>query len=374
MKLYFLLILGILLAVMPASAKKHILYVGTYTEGMTEGIFIYSFNDHSGKLKDLKMPAVSNNPSFLTISSDKKFLYAVGEVDNLGDGHSGGVAAYRIQDDYGLKLINHVLTFGANPCHVNVSPDGKLVVASNYTGGNLSVFNVRDDGGLSDLVQRIQDEGSGPFPERQAEPHVHSAQFFDKGKLLYAADLGIDELKIFSVIPGSQTPLVPYSQPFIKLPPGSGPRHFAFSADGRYLYVINELASTITVFMKYGDDWKDVQNIKTIPKDFKGESWCADIHLSSNGQFVYGSNRGHNSIAVFKRDQVNGKLELVETVPVEGNWPRNFTIDPTGQFLLVANQKSNDITVFKIDPTSGKLKYTGIKVPNHSPVCLQFLK
>lgn len=374
MKLFLLLILGILLTTAPVSAKKHILYVGTYTDGMANGIFVYSFNDHSGKLKNLKIPTISNNPSFLTIAPDKKYLYAVGELDNLGDKNSGGVAAYRIQDDYSLKLINHVLTFGANPCHVSISPDGKLLAASNYTGGNLSIFKIEENGGLSQIVQRIQDEGSGPFPERQAAPHVHSSQFANKGKLLYAADLGIDELKIFSVDQKADNPLTPYSNPFVKLPPGSGPRHFAFSADGRYIYVINELASTIIVLMKYGDDWKDVQDIRTLPKDFKGESWCADIHISSDGRFVYGSNRGHNSIAVFKRDQVNGKLELIETVPVEGNWPRNFAIDPTGQFILVANQKSDDITVFKIDPTSGKLKYTGIKVSNHSPVCLKFLK
>lgn len=374
MKLFFLLFLGILLAAAPVSAKKHILYVGTYTDGMANGIFVYSFNEHSGKLKDLKIPTVCNNPSYLTFSPDKKFLYSVSELDNLGENNSGGIAAYQILDDYRLKPVNQMLTYGANPCHVSVSPDGKLLAASNYTGGSLSVFRIAENGGLSQLVQRIQDEGSGPFPERQDAPHVHSSQFADKGKLLYVADLGIDQLKIFSVNEKAEIPLSPYSNPFVKLPPGSGPRHFAFSSDGRYIYVISELASTISVLMKYGDDWKDVQDIKTLPKDFKGESWCADIHISSDGRFVYGSNRGHNSIAVFKRDQVSGKLELIEIVPVEGNWPRNFAIDPTGQFILVANQKSNDITVFKINPTSGKLKYTGIRVENHSPVCLQFLK
>jgi 6-phosphogluconolactonase len=298
----------------------------------------------------------------------------VSELDNLGENNSGGVAAYRIGDNYSLKLINHVLTYGANPCHVSVSPDGKLLVASNYTGGSLSVFRVEENGELSPLVQRIQDEGSGPFPERQTAPHVHSTQFVNQGKLLFAADLGIDQLKVFSVNPKAEIPLTAYSPSFVKLPPGSGPRHFAFSPDGRYIYVVNELASTITVLMKYGEDWKDVQDIKTLPKDFKGESWAADIHLSADGRFVYASNRGHNSLVVFKRDQVNGKLELIETIPVEGNWPRNFAIDPTGQFILVANQKSDDVTVFKINPDSGKLKYTGIKVSNHSPVCLQFLK
>ncbi len=373
MKLYLVCLLSILLTSLNVEAKKHLLYVGTYTQGISDGIFVYSFNDRNGKLVDLKIPAVSNNPSFLTISADKKFLYAVGEVDNLNQNQSGGISAFRIEMDGKLTLINQVLSNGANPCHVSLSPDGKKLVASNYTGGNLSLFRILPDGSLSELVQRIQHTGSGPFPERQKEPHAHSARFDASGKLLFAADLGIDELKIYSVGTG-ETPLSVNSQPFIKLPPGSGPRHFDFSPDGRYIYVINELSSTITVLMKYGNDWKDIQNIKTLPKDFTGVSWCADIHLSADGRFVYGSNRGHNSIAVFERDQTNGKLSLIENVSVEGNWPRNFTIDPTGQFLLVANQKSEDITVFKIDKPSGKLSFTGVKVKNQSPVCLQFLK
>lgn len=373
MKVFIISLLCVFFLGLQVEAKRHILYVGTYTKGMANGIFVYAFNDRSGRLIDLKMPAISNNPSFLTISPNKKYMYAVGELDNLDSDQSGGLAAYRINPDGKLTLINHVLTHGANPCHVSLSPDGKKLVASNYTGGNLSFFNILSDGSLSEMVQRIQHEGSGPVPDRQAAPHAHSARFDATGKLLYAADLGIDELKIYDVAPGSNE-VTPHAQPYVKMSPGSGPRHFDFSADGRFIYVINELNSTITVLMKYGAEWKTVQTIKTLPKDFKGENNCADIHVSADGRFVYGSNRGHNSIAVFKREANSGKLEMIETVSVEGNWPRNFTLDPSGNFLLVANQKSNDITVFKIDQPSGKLAYTGIKVPNESPVCLQFLK
>jgi 6-phosphogluconolactonase len=373
MKLILSCLLGILLSGMPVLAKKHIMYVGTYTKGMTDGIFVYSFDDHSGKLVDLKIPAVSNNPSFLTISGDKKYLYAVGEVDNLDENHSGGVSAFKIEKTGQLILLNHVLTDGANPCHVCLSPDGKKLVASNYTGGNISLFNVMPDGRLSELMQKIQHVGSGPFPGRQTEPHAHSAKFDASGKLLFVADLGIDELKIYNFLSGDK-PLTPNVQAFVKFAPGSGPRHFEFSADGNYIYVINELSSTITVLMKYGGIWKDVQTIKTLPKGFLGESWAADIHLSDDNRFVYGSNRGHNSIAVFKRDPISGKLEMIQTISVEGTWPRNFTIDPTGRFLLVANQRSNNITVFKVDEISGKLTFTGRKFQNESPVCLQFLK
>jgi len=373
MKLFTICLFSFFLMTQGAEAKKHILYVGTYTTGMAEGIFVYSFNDQTGRLVNLKMPIVCNNPSFLTISADKKFLYSVDEVDDPDKNNSGGISAFRIEEKGRLTFLNHVQTNGANPCHVGISPDGKRLVASNYSGGNLSVFNVLPNGSLSEMVQRIQHEGSGPFPGRQSEPHAHSARFDATGKLLFAADLGIDELKIYRVGAG-EVPLKPDAQPFIKLFPGSGPRHFDFSSDGRFIYVINELNSSVAVIMKYGGEWKTVQTIKTVPKDYIGESWCADIHLSADGRFVYGSNRGHNSIAVFKRDNTSGKLEMVQTVSVEGNWPRNFTLDPTGQFLLVANQKSNDITVFKIDQPSGKLAYTGIKVANTSPVCLQFLK
>ena len=373
MKIFLLCLLGIMISGMEAKAKKHIMYVGTYTKGMANGIFIYSFNDQTGKLVDLKNPVLSNNPSFLTISANQQFLYAVGEVDNLDSEKSGGVSAFRIEKNGQLSFINHALTNGANPCHVCLSPDGKQLVASNYTGGNVSLFNILPDGRLTELMQKVQHVGSGPFKGRQDEPHAHSARFDPTGKLLYVADLGIDEFKIYQIKKGVN-PLSPYSQPFLKLPAGSGPRHFDFSPDGNYIYVINELSSTITVLMKYGGVWKEIQTVSTLPKDFSGESWCADIHLSVDGRFVYGSNRGHNSISVFKRDQTGGKIEMIQTISVEGDWPRNFTLDPTGRFLLVANQRSNDITVFKVDEISGKLIYKGIKVQLESPVCLQFLK
>jgi len=377
MKISILCLLCLCLLGLNAEAKKHILYVGTYTKGMANGIFVYQFNDRSGKLTDMKMPVVSSNPSYLTISASKDFLYAVGEQNDLGEKHSGGLSAFRIEKTGKkigqLSLINHVLSHGANPCHVCVSPNNKWLVASNYTGGNLSFFNILPDGSLTDTVKVIQHVGSGPFPGRQAEPHVHSAQFDKSGKFVYAADLGIDEVRVYRISNDGKS-VIEAGQPILKLPAGSGPRHFDFSADGRYVYVINELSSTITVFMKYGNEWKEIQDIKTFPKEFKGETWCADIHLSADGRFVYGSNRGHNSIAVFSRDKMNGKLALIQTISVEGNWPRNFTLDPTGGFLLVANQKSNDITVFKVDVSTGMLKYTGIKVPNESPVCLKFLE
>lgn len=373
MKLSVLFLSVMMFLAMAAGAKKHILYVGTYTKGVTDGIFVYSFNDQTGRLVDKKMPVVIESPSFLTISGDKKYLYAVSELADPEKNGGGIVSAFSIGKKGPLKLINQVWNHGAHPCYVSLSPDGKRLVTANYTGGSLSVFDVLPDGSLSEMVQRIQHEGSSVFKGRQDEPHAHSARFDATGKFLFAADLGTDELKVYQYASNSKQ-LVPNAQPFVKMAKGSGPRHFEFSPDGNFIYVINELNSTITVLIKYGGVWKEIQAIKTLPKDFKEESWCADIHLSADGRFLYGSNRGHNSIAVFTRHKVSGKLELIQTISVEGNWPRNFTIDPTGKFLLVANEKSNDITVFRIDEPTGKLKYTGIKVQNQSPVCLQFLE
>jgi 6-phosphogluconolactonase len=373
MKILYFIALILLVMTQQLEAKKHLLYVGTYTKGMTDGIFIYSFNDKTGKLKDLKIPVVSNNPSFLTISPNNKYLYAVGETDDPDKNHSGGVSAFKIEKKGRLKLINHVLTEGPNPCHVSISSDGKKLIASNYTGGSISLFNLLPDGSLTEMIQKVQHEGSGPYPGRQEGPHAHSAKFSPDGRLLFAADLGIDELKIYE-IKLAVLPLSPHSQPFVKFSPGSGPRHFDFTPDLTYIYVINELSSTVSVLMKYGNTWKEVQSISTLPKDFEGENTCADIHLSANGNFVYASNRGHNSLVVYQRDKTNGKLELIQTTSVQGDWPRNFTIDPKGRFLLVANQRSNDIVVFSIDEATGKLLPTGKKIECNSPVCLQFLK
>ena len=373
MKTFVISLMCVLFISLQVDAKRHTLYIGTYTKGMANGIFVFSFNDQTGRLIDLKRPAIINNPTSLTISPSKKYLYAVSQLDSLSADKSGGISSFRIESDSKLTLINYVLTHGENPCYVSLSPDGKKLVTTNYTSGSLSFFKILPDGSLSEMVQRIQHEGSGPFPGRQTQSHPNSARFDAAGKLLFASDLGTDELKIYDITTG-ESMIQPHEQPFVKLAPGSGPRHFDFSADGRYIYVVNELSSTIVVLMKYGGEWKSVQTIRTLPKDFKEENWGADIHLSTDGRFVYVSNLGHNSIAAFKRDPINGKLELIETVSVDGNWPQNFTIDPSGRFLVVANQKSNDIVVFKIDQPSGKLIFTGFKVPTESPVCLQFLK
>lgn len=368
----YTIIFVLLISTANTFAKKYQLYIGTYTNGESKGIYHYVFDSNTGTLNYKTVTEGIKNPSFLKISPDKKYLYSVAEGDSFNGKKGGGVAAYKIETDTKLTFLNDALSMGAYPCHVAISPDGKTVIASNYGGGNLAVYNVFNDGKLTPIKQLIQLEGSGGDKTRQATPHTHSALFSKKGTHFFAADLGIDKLMCYKPDIDKNT-FVANDQPYIEMEPGAGPRHFKLTKNEKFIYVINELNSTVSVLKNKNDEYIKIQDISTLPADFSGESYCADIHISPDEQFVYGSNRGHNSIAIFKRNTESGELTFIGTESVRGDWPRNFNIEPSGNFLLVANQKSNNITVFKIDTKSGKLSFTGtdVKVPN--PVCLEFL-
>jgi 6-phosphogluconolactonase len=350
--------------------KEYFLYVGTYSENNSEGIYCYQFSEETGELTPVAVTPNQENPSFLAISPDAKYLYAVSEVKESPQIDSGSVTAYRILDSGQLEKINREATKGYHPCHVAVSPDGQFLVASNYTSGSLSLYRVGDDGALDASFQQIQHEGSGPDQNRQQSPHAHSALFTKDGKLLVSADLGTDRIDFYKL--GAEGQFVPAGQEFVGMGPGSGPRHFDFSPDGEFIYVMNEMASTVTVLKRTGSDYQVVETVSSLPAGYDGVKAGADIHVSRDGRFVYCSNRGHNSIAVFQRG-AGGKITLLENEPVQGDWPRNFAISPDGGFLLVANQRSNNISVFKVDPGTGKLDFTGKAIDVPSPVCLMFL-
>ncbi len=369
---YSVLSLALLFIIHTASAQEKHLYIGTYTDGESKGIYHYLFDTETGKLEFANATGEIKNPSFLKISPNKKYLYSVAEGDSFNGIRGGGIAAYKIEKKGKLSRINDVLSLGAYPCHVTVSPDNKKIVASNYGGGSLAIYDVVEGGGISPIRQLLQHEGTGPNQKSQSSAHTHSAQFDASGKKLYTADLGIDKFLIYSYNEDSLL-YFPDKQPFVKMEPGAGPRHFAFSRRQDFIYIINELNSTVSVLKKTKEGIRKIQDISTLPTDFKGNSYCADIHMSADGRFVYGSNRGHNSIAIFSRDLKSGLLTFIGTEPVRGNWPRNFSIAPGGNFLLVANQKSDNITVFNIDKKSGKLNYSGIEIKIPSPVCLEFL-
>lgn len=343
-------------------------YVGSYTSEGAEGIYLCTLNTETGELTLKKTFRGMDNPSFVRLSPDRKYLYAVSETAK-GDGKTGYVHAYKVEKNGNLTLLNSQESEGDNPCHVDVSPDGKHVLVSNYSSGTFSLFDVKKDGSLTPAVKTIQNEGSGTVKGRQEGPHAHSAKFSPFSDEIFNADLGTDQLNIFYLKDGT---MVQEGQPFVKLAPGAGPRHFDFYPNGKTIFVISELNSTVSVLHKINNNWEVVQSISTLPNNFKGESYCADIHLSNDSKFLYGSNRGHNSIAVFKVNEKDQTLEMLGTVPVEGNWPRNFGISPDGNWLLVANQRSGNITVFKVNTEEGNITYTGKQIKLPSPVCVEF--
>lgn len=343
-------------------------YVGTYTTEGAKGIHLCSLNTNTGEIELIKtFPGVAN-PSFVRLSPNRNYLYAVGETAK-SDGKVGLVYAFKVEQNGDLTLINSQESGGDNPCHLDVSNDGKHVLVSNYSSGTVSLFDVKEAGGLSPAVRIVQNEGTGPNTARQEAPHAHSAKFSPFSDEIFNADLGTDHLNIFQFENGS---MVQEGQKFVQIPPGSGPRHFAFYPNGRTIFVINELSSDITVVNKIQDKWVVGQTISTLPDQFKGESYCADIHLSKDNKFLYGSNRGHNSIAIFKVNEKDQTLEMLGTVPVEGNWPRNFAISPDGKWLLAANQRSGNITVFKVNTTDGEIEFSGNQLETPSPVCIDF--
>ncbi len=344
-------------------------YVGTFTSEGSEGIYLCSFNPGNGDLFQKQIFKGIDNPNFLRKSPEGKYLYVTMRPPSQVESTGGYVAAYRIGRNGRIEFINKQPTHGKDPCYVDVSSDGKNVAVSNYGGGSVALFPVKDDGSLSPASSVVMHEGSGPHPTRQTKAFAHSIRFSAHNSLVYAADLGADKLFAYE-IEKSAGKLVPAFQPFVKLPPGSGPRHFEFSKDGKFCYVVNELSSTIDVFSNNNNQLKGIQTIRTIPDTFSELNYCADIHISPDGIFLYASNRGMNSIAVFSRDD-QGMLKLLANVSTEGNWPRNFILDPTGRYILAANQKSHNITVFQLE--NGIPVFTGKELKIPAPVCLEFL-
>jgi len=372
--------LGLTLADLPvagaAQAGELLLYVGTYTTGNSEGIYLYRFNLTSGELTHAGTTKGVVNPSFLTLAPNRRYLYAVNEVDDFAGRKSGAVSAFAVdQKTGGLRLLNQQASLGANPCYVDVNAAGKFVLIANYTGGNLTVFPVQPGGGLGESTDTKQYQGSSVNRERQEGPHAHCVMLDPTNRFAYSCDLGTDKIMIFR-FDAQNGKLLPNEPPWVQVKPGSGPRHLAFDGTGSYVFVLNELASTLIAFRRDPEkgSLQELQTITTLPKDFAGANTGADLHVSRNGQFLFCSNRGHDSIAIFKIDPRNGALTAIGHEPTRGLTPRNFAIDPTGAFLLVANQKSDNIVVFRLDQRTGRLSLTGQMVQVPSPVCLKFTK
>lgn len=336
-------------------AQTKTLYIGSYTKKDSEGIYKVDFNTKTGALSNKTLVAKIENPSFIALSKNKKNLYAAAREKE----HN--VSAFKVKKDGWLVFLNKLPSNGRGPCHVTVNKKGDHVAISNYGGGTIAIYSTEKGGKLKETTQVFNHN------TKEQKSHVHSAQFFKND--LFVADLGRNAIYNYHLDNTNSYKLK--FNTLVKTTGNPGPRHFKLTKNGKYIYVINEYSGSITSIKKTKNSFTQIDYDTTLRKDFKGKNTCADIHISKNERFIYGSNRGENTIVVFKRSTKDGTLEKIQNISTHGNWPRNFTLDPTGRFLLVANQKSNTISVFSIHKNTGKLTYLK-STATASPTCLIF--
>jgi 6-phosphogluconolactonase len=370
-------LMGILRGAEPKAHDDYLVYIGTYTRGSdSQGIYRLRLNAATGEMTDVQLAGKAVNPSFLAVHPNKAALYAVSEIEQTDGKPTGGVAAFRIDAATGnLTPLNAQPSGGAGPCYVTTDRAGKVALVANYGGGSVAALPIAADGSLQPAGTVVQHEGSSVDPKRQEGPHAHSFVFSPDNTRAYAPDLGLDQVLIYQVHTADGT-LTPNNPASAAVAAGAGPRHFDFHPNAKFAYVINEMASSITAFAfdPATGGLTPLQTVSSLPEgEFPGNS-TADIHVHPNGKFLYGSNRGHNSIVVFAIDESTGKLTHVQHQSTLGEIPRNFGIDPTGRILLAENQQSNSIHAFAIDPQTGKLTATGHHVDVPRPVCVRFVE
>lgn len=358
------------------SSRKFFTYVGTYTGPRSKGIYLFKFDPGHGTLEPLGVAAELSSPSFLAVHPSKPLLYAINEVDKFEGKPTGAVTAFKVDRKTGsLTLLNQVSAGGPGPCHVSVDRTGRCVLVANYGGGSVASYQILPDGGLRGPVSFIQHTGSSVNPSRQKEPHAHSINVSPNNRFAYAADLGLDKILIYK-LDAKKATLTPNSITHASLAPGSGPRHFAFHPSGRHAYVINEIVCTVTAFAHNSRTGalREIQTVSTLPagEAMKPAYSTAEIVAHPNGKLLFGSNRGHHTIAGFQVRE-DGSLTPAGHTPTQGRTPRNFAIDPTGSHLFAANQGTDNLVVFSIDGTSGALSPTGITAGVPSPVCVRFI-
>jgi 6-phosphogluconolactonase len=354
------------------------IYVGTIPGGQSKskGIYMVQFDPRTGALSRPELAAEAPRPSFVAIHPSKKFLYATDETADGSGKRGGGVGAFAIDADTGkLSPINKQPSGGAGPCYVAVDKTGRLLLTANYGSGSVAALPINaDDGRLAPPSSTYQDTGTGPDASRQTGPHAHSFNFDPSDRFALACDLGIDKVFVYRVDDVEHGKLTANDPPFATTPPGGGPRHLTFDPSGKFVYVNNEMGGSITVFAWDGERGalKELQTVPTLPADFKTLNTTAEVRVHPSGKFVYCSNRGHDSIAVFARDESTGKLTPRGYVGTQGKTPRNFTFDPSAKFLIAANQGTDNIVSYTIDQETGALTPTGLSVEVATPVCLRF--
>src|ERR1700680_1456810 len=370
--LIFLAIASGICAAQPAAGKEDLVYVGTYTDHGSKGIYSYRFDSKTGHLTEIGLVAETENPTFLALDVHQRFLYAANEIPKYNGQATGAVSAFAIDSGTGkLSLLNQLSSRSPGPAYISVDRTGKYVLTANYPLGSVTLFPILDNGGLGDPSAFVQHKGSSVNADRQAGPHAHAIELSPDNRFALVADLGIDQVLVYPFDQSTGRLGEPHTT---KIDPGSGPRHLRFSPNGKFVYLINEMLSNVTVFSydAANGDLSKVQTISTLPKDFAGKSSAAEVQIHPSGKFLYASNRGHDSIAVFAIDDSKGTLTPIENVPTQGKTPRNFALDPSGSWLLDANQDSNNIVVFRIDQKTGRLKPAGENFSLASPVCITF--
>lgn len=350
-------------------------YLGTYTGQERGGIYVCEFDLASGKLTEPRVAAELVNPSFLAVHPSRKFLYAVGEIEDFGGGKAGGVSALAIDPATGaLKLLNQQSSKGAGPCHLVVDDAGKNVLVANYGGGSVACLPLEADGKLRPASAFVQHEGSSVNPQRQQGPHAHSINLDAANRFAVAADLGLDKLLVYR-FDAAQGRLTSHDPPSVSVPPGGGPRHFAFHPSGKWAYTNNEITSTVSAlsYEAAAGKFAVLQTISTLPEETPGNS-TAEIRVHPSGRFVYVSNRGHDSVAIFAVDAATGQLTARGHQSTQGKVPRNFNLTPDGRWLLAANQDSANVAVLRVDGQTGALEPTGVQIAVPRCVCVRFVE
>lgn len=352
---------------LPPAAKTYRAYVGSYTSKTdSKGIYQFTFDPATGKMSAYELAGQTQDPSWVIVHPDGKFLYAANEMDK-----GSTISAFSIEPKSGkLTLLNQQPAQGEGPCHLTFDRTGKFLLTANYSTGNAVVYPILADGKLGERTASVTEQGAtGPNKKRQDGPHAHWIGASKNNRFVYVADLGLDKIFVykFDAARGDLTPDDP-----VVAKPGTGPRHIAFSADGKFMYLLGELDSAVSVFANEKGTFRSIQNIPMLPAGFSGRNDAAEIEIHPSGKFLYASNRGHDSFAVYAIDQKKGTLTQVEIVPTGGKEPRHFAIDPTGHFLLAENQNTNQIVEFRIDQSEGKLTPTGETLLTPSPICISF--
>ncbi len=345
-------------------------YIGTYTSQGGEGIYTCEVDPVTGALGDLRARARTANPTFLCLHPTLPTLYAANEVADTDGQKTGGVSAYAVAADGSLTLLNRPMSHGTSPCYVSVDRTGRWLLVANYTSGTVAVLPVLADGALGPATHVVQHEGTGPH-RNQGGPHAHLIRQDPAGRYVLACDLGTDEVKVYR-LDVDQGRLTPNDPPSLKVRAGQGPRHLEFHPNGLWVYVINELGSTMTACAWDGERGAltEIGTVSTLPAGYADVSYCADVHVAPSGRYVYGSNRGHDSIVVMQVDATTGMVTPLGWESTRGSYPRNFYLAPAGDWLLAANQKGDSVVSFRVDVATGMLTPTGYSLRVSMPVCL----